>query len=150
MILTTDRKRKFLITMIIIMACATAINYGLYNVLSGYLKTDDNNDIYSGVQLNIIIVLVIIAVVTVIMVALIPKENIQQVLIDIESNNGGMNGNGTVLRASSEGSSRGDNENNDDDLSPLGTDNLDSEIKKLDDMVDEDIEEGLNIGEGKK
>ena len=137
MILTVDRKRRFLITMLVIMGCATAINYGLYNVLSTYLNTnnDSENDIYSGVQLNIIIIIVIIAVVTVLMIILIPKENVSELMNRIS------NPDGTVLTGAGSGGRStslglGDS---------VGTDY----DKELDDMVDEDIEEGLNIGEKK-
>lgn len=84
MILTVDKKKKFLITMLIIMACATMINYGLYNVLNSYFKNSDTEYAYSTVQLNIIIVLTVIASVTVIMVILIPKENVSELMSKIE------------------------------------------------------------------
>ena len=87
MILTVDKKKKFLITMLIIMGCATMINYGLYNLLNSYFKNSDTESIYSTVQLNIIIVLTVIATVTVIMVILIPKDNINELMAKMEGAN---------------------------------------------------------------
>jgi len=87
MILTVDKKKKFLITMLIIMGCATMINYGLYNLLNSYFKNSDTESVYSTVQLNIIIVLTVIATVTVIMVILIPKDNINELMSKMEGAN---------------------------------------------------------------
>ena len=87
MILTVDKKKKFLITMLIIMGCATMINYGLYNLLNSYFKNSDTESVYSTVQLNIIIVLTVIATVTVIMVILIPKDNINELMAKMEGAN---------------------------------------------------------------
>ena len=70
--------------MIIIMGCATMINYGLYNVLDMYFHNNDQESAYSGVQLNIISVVMIIGIVTVIMVVLIPKENVNELMKKIE------------------------------------------------------------------
>ena len=85
MVLTVDRKKRFLITMLIIMGCATMINFGLYNVLNTYFKNSDTGaSAYSTVQLNIIIVLTVIASVTVIMVILIPKDNINEMMAKIQ------------------------------------------------------------------
>lgn len=85
MILTVNRKKKFLVTMLVIMACATMINYGLYNVLNSYFKNSGTEvSAYSTVQLNIIIVLTVIASVTIIMVILIPKENVNELIAKME------------------------------------------------------------------
>jgi hypothetical protein len=93
MILTVDRKKKFLITMLIIMGCATMINYGLYNVLNSYFKNSNTESVYSTAQMNIIIVLTVIASVTVIMIVLIPKENVNEIMTKM-SNGGGTGGTG--------------------------------------------------------
>lgn len=96
MILTVDRKKKFLVTMLVIMACATMINYGLYNVLNSYFKSSGTEiSAYSTVQLNIIIVLTVIASVTIIMVILIPKENVNELMAKIEGAQTTMIGGGT-------------------------------------------------------
>ena len=128
MILTVDKKKKFLVTMIVIMACATAINYGLYNVLNSYLGKDDNaNSIYSAVNLNIIITVTIIAFVTVIMVVLIPNEKVKELMTNIEKSD-----HGTVLTGTG-------------NLGTSGTDGYEydeeSDAEKLSDMVDEDLED---------
>lgn len=60
------------------------INYGLYNVLDMYFHNNDQENAYSGVQLNIISVVMIIGIVTVIMVVLIPKENVNELMKKIE------------------------------------------------------------------
>ena len=73
--------------MLIIMGCATMINYGLYNLLNSYFKNSDTESVYSTVQLNIIIVLTVIATVTVIMVILIPKDNINELMAKMEGAN---------------------------------------------------------------
>lgn len=88
--LTKDRKKKFLITMVIIMTCATAVNYGLFNILNTHFKHDD---VYNAVQVNILSVVFIIGIVTVIMVILIPKENVNQILSDMEEENKGLENN---------------------------------------------------------
>jgi hypothetical protein len=87
MILTVQRKRKFLITMLVIIGCATMINYGLYNTLNTYFNT--NEELYDSVQWNIISVVIILAIVTVIMIVLIPSENIKEVMAKMENNSGG-------------------------------------------------------------
>jgi len=92
MILTVQRKRKFLITMLVIIGCATMINYGLYNTLNTYFNT--NEELYDSVQWNIISVVIILAIVTVIMIVLIPSENIKEVIAKMDNEN---NGNGPVL-----------------------------------------------------
>jgi hypothetical protein len=137
MILTVDRKKKFLVTMLVIMGCATMINFGLFNVLNSYFNNggnnndDDTEQIYSNVQRNIIIVLIVIAFVTVIMVVLIPTENVKEIMARIEAGGGGSNNNGAGT-VSLEGSGN-----------TLGTDDDDTRTdeQKLSDMIDEELEE---------
>jgi predicted DNA-binding ArsR family transcriptional regulator len=134
MILTVDRKKKFLITMIIIMGCATMINYGLYNILNSYFKNSGTDVVYSNVQLNIIIILMVLGFATVIMVILIPNENVNELMTRME--NGG-NGAQTLK---------------------LGTDtttttNIDKEeltedIEELQSMIDEDLTGEQNKNKG--
>lgn len=78
-----NKNKKFLITMIIIIICATMVNYGLYNILNVYFVKP--SDVYSGVQLNIISMIIIIGIVTVIMLILLPKENINELLANMEN-----------------------------------------------------------------
>jgi hypothetical protein len=126
MILTVDKKKKFLITMLIIMGCATAINYGLYNVLNSYFKNSDTEYAYSTVQLNIIIVLTVIASVTVIMVILIPKENVSELMSKIEHGAQTVGANGNL----------GSGSNNSIEQREL------TDEEKLRNMIDEDLSEG--------
>jgi hypothetical protein len=126
MILTVDKKKKFLITMLIIMACATMINYGLYNVLNSYFKNSDTEYAYSTVQLNIIIVLTVIASVTVIMVILIPKENVSELMSKIEHGAQTVGANGNL----------GSGSNNSIEQREL------TDEEKLRNMIDEDLSEG--------
>ncbi len=129
MILTVDRKKKFLITMLIIMGCATMINYGLYNVLNTYFKNSETGaSAYSTVQINIIIVLTIIASVTVIMVILIPKENVNEIMAK-------MSGNGaqTVGTDGNLGLSGGEHR-----IEEL------TDEEQLQSMIDEDLEQDKN------
>jgi hypothetical protein len=128
MILTVDKKKKFLITMLIIMACATMINYGLYNVLNSYFKNSDTEYAYSTVQLNIIIVLTVIASVTVIMVILIPKENVSELMSKIEHGAQTVGANGNL----------GSGSNNSIEQREL------TDEEKLRNMIDEDLSEGSN------
>lgn len=74
-----NNKRKFLVTMIIIMVCATVINYGLYNVLSIYVKKPSN--LYNDVQWSIIYTMIVIIVVTVVMIAIMPKDRLNELLL---------------------------------------------------------------------
>lgn len=131
MILTVDRKKKFLITMLIIMGCATMINYGLYNVLNSYFKNSgtDTSSAYSTVQLNIIIVLTVIASVTVIMVILIPKDNVSELMSKMSSGGGG---------AETVGSNNGNMT-----LGEHRTEELTDE-EQLQSMIDEDLEQDKN------
>ena len=78
-----EKKKKFLITMIIIIACATMVNYALYNILNTYVLKP--SDTYGVVQMNIITVVVIIGAVTVIMFVLIPKENVNELILNMDS-----------------------------------------------------------------
>jgi hypothetical protein len=128
MILTVDKKKKFLITMLIIMGCATAINYGLYNVLNSYFKNSDTEYAYSTVQLNIIIVLTVIASVTVIMVILIPKENVSELMSKIEHGAQTVGANGNL--------GSGNGSNNSIEQREL------TDEEKLRNMIDEDLSEG--------
>jgi hypothetical protein len=130
MILTVDKKKKFLITMLIIMACATMINYGLYNVLNSYFKNSDTEYAYSTVQLNIIIVLTVIASVTVIMVILIPKENVSELMSKIEHGAQTVGANGNL--------GSGNGSNNSIEQREL------TDEEKLRNMIDEDLSEGSN------
>jgi hypothetical protein len=130
MILTVDKKKKFLITMLIIMGCATAINYGLYNVLNSYFKNSDTEYAYSTVQLNIIIVLTVIASVTVIMVILIPKENVSELMSKIEHGAQTVGANGNL--------GSGNGSNNSIEQREL------TDEEKLRNMIDEDLSEGSN------
>lgn len=88
MALTVERKKKFLITMVVIMGCAVAINYGLFNILNPYFKSIDSEDTYSRVQLNMITVVLIIGIVTVIMVILIPKETVKEFMNTVDKSGG--------------------------------------------------------------
>jgi hypothetical protein len=128
MILTVDKKKKFLITMLIIMACATMINYGLYNVLNSYFKNSDTEYAYSTVQLNIIIVLTVIASVTVIMVILIPKENVSELMSKIEHGAHTVDASGNLRL--------GDKDN--------GIERELTDEEQLQSMIDEDLSEGNN------
>jgi predicted DNA-binding ArsR family transcriptional regulator len=137
MILTVDRKKKFLITMIIIMGCATMINYGLYNILNSYFKNSGTDVVYSNVQLNIIIILMVLGFATVIMVILIPNENVNELMTRMENGGGGGDGAQTLK---------------------LGTDtttttNIDKEeltedIEELQSMIDEDLTGEQNKNKG--
>lgn len=82
MMLTGERKKKFLITMIVITACATMVNYGLYSILNTYLLKPSNA--YEITQINIISVGIIIGVVAILMFFLIPKESADEMLRDIQ------------------------------------------------------------------
>jgi predicted DNA-binding ArsR family transcriptional regulator len=101
------------------MGCATMINYGLYNVLDMYFHNNDQENAYSGVQLNIISVVMIIGIVTVIMVVLIPKENVNELMAKMEKSN-----NINKLVNSSSGVI--------DDITPE---------QELSDMIDENLED---------
>ncbi len=132
MVLTVDRKKRFLITMLIIMGCATMINFGLYNVLNTYFKNSDTAgaSAYSTVQLNIIIVLTVIASVTVIMVILIPKDNINEMMAKIQQQDGAQTiGGGGNLGLDGSGNNS---------TKPL------TDEEQLQSMIDEDLEQDKN------
>lgn len=78
-----DKKKKFIITMIIITVCATMVNYGLYNILDTYVVKPQQA--YMGVQMSIVSIIIIITVVTVIMLAIIPKDTTNELLAYMES-----------------------------------------------------------------
>jgi len=120
MILTVQRKRKFLITMLVIIGCATMINYGLYNTLNTYFNT--NQELYDSVQWNIISVVIILAIVTVIMIVLIPSENIKEVMAKMDNEN-----NGPVLEGSGSAAA--------------GTETPEQTLQN---MIDEELEEDSN------
>jgi len=77
-----EKKKKFIITMIIITVCATMVNYGLYNILATYVVQPE--DVYMGVQMNIISLVIIITVVTVIMIVIIPKDTTNELIMYME------------------------------------------------------------------
>ena len=130
MVLTVDRKKRFLITMLIIMGCATMINFGLYNVLNTYFKNSDTGaSAYSTVQLNIIIVLTVIASVTIIMVILIPKENVSELMAKIQQSDGAQTVGGNLKLG-------GDSEHS------INKEMTDEE--QLQSMIDEDLEQDKN------
>ena len=128
MILTVQRKRKFLITMLVIIGCATMINYGLYNTLDTYFNT--NEELYDSVQWNIISVVIILAIVTVIMIVLIPSENIKEIMAKMDNEN---NTNGPVLEGSGRFGLGGSNDS-------AASTELTPE-QQLQNMIDEELEE---------
>ena len=133
-LLKVDKKKKFLVTMIVIMACASAINYGLYNVLSTYFHTENNDDNSSSrIQLNIIIVLIVLASTTVIMVMLIPKESVKELMTKIETSEISTVLTGTGAGA---GGEKGGGH--------LGTEYEKTDEEKLRDMIDEDLDQDNN------
>lgn len=77
-------KRKFLFTMIIIIGSTALLNYGIFTFLKGFFDTTET--VYDIVQLNIITCVVIIGAVTVIMMLLIPKESVDNALLEMNSN----------------------------------------------------------------
>ena len=139
MILTVERKKKFLITMMIIMGCAIAINFGLYNVLSSYFKSSDYTSDLNIVYMNMLIVVITIMVVTVIMIVLIPKDTVNQMIIQLEQQNG------TMLKMNSDGNSSSSSIDQDEDDDGLN----DFEEQQLNDMIDEDFYEENNSGNKK-
>jgi hypothetical protein len=127
MALTVERKKKFLITMIVIMGCAVAINYGLFNILNPYFNTIDSEDTYSRVQLNMITVVLIIGIVTVIMVVLIPKETVKEFMNTVDKSGGSI-----VDGAQSTMMKLGDSDN--DVRAPTPS-------EELQEMIDEELED---------
>jgi uncharacterized membrane protein len=81
-LMDSQKRKKFIITMVIVTVCATMVNYGLYNILDTYLVKPSN--VYGGVQMNIISIIIIIVVVTVIMLVLIPKDTTDELLANME------------------------------------------------------------------
>ena len=146
MILTVERKKKFLITMIVVMVCAVAINFGLYNVLSSYFKSESGGggggDI-GVVTINILTVIIIISIVTVIMVILIPKESVNEIMFHIEQNGGG-GGGAQTTQTNTVGFGRGNNSDRiNNDLDDDGLDD-NSDEQQLQNMVDEDLDNNGN------
>lgn len=63
--LAIPQKRRFLITMVVIIACATVVNFGLYYII----------DLYHVEELkSIVTVASVIAIVIIIMIILIPRN----------------------------------------------------------------------------
>jgi len=127
-----NNKKKFLITMIIIMACATLINYGLYSLLETYVVKP--SDTYNGVQVNIIFTLIIIGIVTVIMLMLIPKDNVNEILMNLNGNNNNM------IVNNNNGGNNDDNNNN----GSGGVDIMTDEQKLQDIVYDYDDDDNIN------
>ena len=70
MLLETKKKQnKFIITMVIVIACATMVCYGSFSILDTYFFTTDS------VSQNILFLVIIIGIISVIMFILIPKES---------------------------------------------------------------------------
>ena len=109
--------------MLVIIGCATMINYGLYNTLDTYFNT--NEELYDNVQWNIISVVIILAIVTVIMIVLIPSENIKEVVAKMDNENN----NGPVLQGS--GGGGGNN----------GVAGTETPEQTLQNMIDEELED---------
>lgn len=81
---TKNKQKKFIITMVIIIISATVINYGLYSLLDIYFFDSD----MFGIQQNIILMIIIIGVVSILMFVLIPKENVNELMMTLENENG--------------------------------------------------------------
>lgn len=109
--------------MLVIIGCATMINYGLYNTLNTYFNT--NEELYDSVQWNIISVVIILGIVTVIMIVLIPSENIKEVVAKMDNENN----NGPVLQGS--GGGGGNN----------GVAGTETPEQTLQNMIDEELED---------
>lgn len=82
---TKNKQKKFIITMVIIIISATVINYGLYSLLDIYFFDSDT----FGIQQNITLMIIIIGVVSILMFVLIPKENVNELMMTLENENGG-------------------------------------------------------------
>lgn len=76
-----DNKKKFLTTMVIIIISATMVNYGIYSILDFYFDTVET--VYSGVQMNIIFTIAIIGVVTILMLAILPKQSVDEMINEL-------------------------------------------------------------------
>ena len=81
---TKNKQKKFIITMVIIIISATVINYGLYSLLDMYFFDTDT----FGIQQNITLMIIIIGVVSILMFVLIPKENVNELMMNLENENG--------------------------------------------------------------
>jgi hypothetical protein len=81
-----NNKKKFIITMIVIMVSATLVNYGLFGIMSGFFSTVDS--IYNTVQINIISSIIIIGITIFIMFILIPKESVNNLVLELEGGAG--------------------------------------------------------------
>lgn len=115
--------------MIVIMVCATAINFGLYNVFSSYFGSGSNSDNTNKVLTNMFTTVAIISIVTVIMIVLIPKEAVHEAMDKIQNGHGN-NGNGML---SLNGGSGNDIDEDGDGINDL-------EEQQLSDMIDYDFE----------
>lgn len=82
---TKNKQKKFIITMVIIIISATIINYGLYSLLDIYFFDTDT----FGIQQNITLMIIIIGVVSILMFVLIPKENVNELMMHLENESGG-------------------------------------------------------------
>ena len=69
--------------MVIIIICATMVNYSLYSILSIYFIKP--SDVYYGVQMSMITTGITIVIVTIMMLALIPTEKVDEALLSIEN-----------------------------------------------------------------
>jgi prolipoprotein diacylglyceryltransferase len=68
--------------MVAIIISATVLNYGLFSFLNGYFNTVENT--YNTAQMNMIFCVVVIGVAIFIMFILIPKETVDNVILDID------------------------------------------------------------------
>jgi len=71
----SKRKDRYIITMIIIAVCATIVNFGLFNLFKYVFPT------YEGVEINMVFVLSVIGIVTVIMFILLPKDQVNEMVL---------------------------------------------------------------------
>lgn len=76
-----QEKKKFLTTMVIIIVSATMVNYGIYSLLDIFFDTIDT--VYTGVQMNIIFTTAVIGIVTILMLAILPKQSVDELMADI-------------------------------------------------------------------
>jgi uncharacterized membrane protein len=74
-------KKKFLITILIIIASATMVNYGIYSLLEFYFEGVDTT--YKGIQMNMLFTIITIGIVTILMFAILPKESVDEMLEQI-------------------------------------------------------------------
>lgn len=78
-----NNKKKFITTMVIIMISATLFNYGLFSFLSELFKPTVDS-VYNVVQINIIFSAITIGFIIFIMFILMPKEQINNALMELE------------------------------------------------------------------